>query len=126
MSVGIERKIQGQCDCGAGTFESIQIKTVLKREFEMVLKSYSKHSKLDREMPMNEGLLSLRISVDQSTRSGFINEAIRRRFAAQSHGGRVLNVNAQLLSDLTSILIPMPLTDFAASFARVANCPSAA
>jgi hypothetical protein len=36
QGVGIEQKNLGQCDCGAGMFESIQIKTILKSQFEIV------------------------------------------------------------------------------------------
>jgi hypothetical protein len=42
---GIERKIGGQCDCSISIFESIQIKTILNYEFEIVLKLYLKRSK---------------------------------------------------------------------------------
>jgi hypothetical protein len=37
MRVGIERKISGQCDCGARMFESIQIKSILIQVIEIVL-----------------------------------------------------------------------------------------
>jgi len=37
MMVGIERKISGQCGCGARMFESIQIKSILIQVIEIVL-----------------------------------------------------------------------------------------
>jgi hypothetical protein len=54
--VGIEREISGQCDYGAGMFESIQIKSILNRRFEIVLKLHSKRSKLKRGSARQTGL----------------------------------------------------------------------
>jgi hypothetical protein len=54
-------------------FESIQIKTVLNRRFEMVLKPYSKHSKLNEGNARKSGISALPASVNQSVWSGFIN-----------------------------------------------------
>jgi hypothetical protein len=53
---GIERKILGQCDCDIGIFESIQIKTILNREFEIVLKLYLKRSKSSSGNARKSGL----------------------------------------------------------------------
>jgi hypothetical protein len=54
--VGIEREISGQCDYGAGAFESIQIKQILNRHFEIVLKTCWKRSKLDARNAGKPGL----------------------------------------------------------------------
>src|ERR1700704_2263513 len=57
---GIDRKMGGQCDCGIGIFESIQIKTILNREFEIVLKLYLKRSKSSQGNARESGLFCYR------------------------------------------------------------------
>jgi hypothetical protein len=60
---GIERKIGGQCDCGIGIFESIQIKTILNYEFEIVLNIYLKRSKSSQGNACKSGLSCYRMTV---------------------------------------------------------------
>jgi hypothetical protein len=74
---GIERKIGGQCDCTISIFESIQIKTILNRELEIVLKLYLKRSKSSQGNTRKSGLILLSCdSFNRSAPSDFISEII--------------------------------------------------